>query len=210
MQTAQGPLMTNQVVKTFENGEKLTFSSADFFISEITDITHTRGNRVKVYRELWLTDLETKKEQKITLGESSDGFECTPGQEIRAIYIDWDRGSVEQTVRALGDIADHKNWQAVHNFNTGKTHFYEERFTQVRFPFNFPWIVSAAVAVAVAVFFAASFRIDPNFFTVVTPFLLARGGIVLWKDSKYGDIDGFINEAVTELVAAKPVTAMTE
>lgn len=205
--------MNNQVIKTLNSGGQLSFTSLDGTIVADETQTVTRNNRAKVYRDLWIRIKDSAEERLIKLYPGDEPFRYTIGQEVRLIFVDWEKtglgkavdGFVKDQVKKLEGI-DGINFQiqAIHNLTTGQQHVRDNRYTKDKFPFS--WTISLVLGFGVAILYSLIFGYGGHrneiagwvgFWSVIA----IRVGLAVAKYMKYSDVGEKTNSAVEELSA---------
>lgn len=205
--------MTNKVTKPLNSGEQLTVTSIDGTILSEEIKTVTRNNRSQVYRDLWIRVKETGEERLINLFPGDESFHYTIGQQVRLVYLDWDKTGFEKSVdgfvkkqAANLEGIDGRNFhlQAFKNLTTGQIFQRDDLYTREKLPFA--WTISAALGIGFMILYTLLFGYGGHKNDVVGwvgfwSFVIIRAGIAVLKFQKYGDVSGKIDEAVAELLS---------
>ncbi len=205
--------MTNQVIKTLNSGGQLSFTSLDGTIVADETKTVTRNNREKVYRDIWIRIKDSAEEKLIHLFPGDESFRYTIGQEVRLVFVDWERsglgkaidGFVKGQVKKLEGI-DGINFQiqAIQNLTTGQQHVRDNLYTKDKFPFS--WAISLVLGIGIAILYSMIFGYGGHrneiagwvgFWSVIA----IRVGLAVAKYMKYSDVGEKTNSAVEELSA---------
>jgi hypothetical protein len=210
--------MTNQVIKTLNSGGQLAFASVDATIFADETKTVTRNNRAKTYRDLWIRIKDSAEEKLIHLYPGDESFRYTIGQEVRLIFLDWEKTGLGKAVdEFVKDQAgklegiDGVNFQiqAIRNLSTGQTHVRDNLYTKNKFPFS--WTISLVLGFGIAILYSLIFGYGGHrnevagwvgFWSVIA----IRVGLSVAKYIKYSDVSDKTNSAVEELSGAQRVS----
>jgi hypothetical protein len=203
--------MTNKVTKPLNSGEQLTVTSIDGRIISDEIKTVTRNNRSKEYRDLWIRVKDTGEERLIHLYPGDESFRYTIGQQVRLVYVDWDKSGLEKSLHGFVkkqaenlEGIDGRNFQlqALKNLTTGQVLKRGNLYTREKFPFA--WTISAAMGIGFMILYTLLFGSGGHKNEVVGwvgfwSLVIIRVGIAVLKFKKYGDASGKIDSAVAEL-----------
>lgn len=203
--------MTNQVIKTLNSGGKLSFTSVDGTIVADETKTVTRNNREKIYRDLWIRIKDSAEEKLIHLYPGDESFRYTIDQEVRLIFVDWEKtglgkavdGFVKDQAGKLEGI-DGINFQlqAIRNLTTGQTHARDNLYTKNKFPFS--WTISLVLGFGIAILYSlivgyGGHRDEIAGWVGFWSGIVIRVGLAVAKYTKYSDVKTKTNSAVEEL-----------